>query len=330
MFVVAGVSGNTGSVVANTLLSQGRKVRVLVRDAAKGAAWKAKGAEVAVADLHGAQDALASAFAGAEGAYVLFPPLMRDDFLEVNARAARAVVGALRAVRVGHTVLLSSIGAQHAAGTGPIVALHRAENEIRTAGIDATFVRAAYFMENVGTGLQAAATDGVLPALGDPTFAFAMIATDDIGRTVARALLGPRKGQHVVNLSYPQPYSLDDAAAAIGRALGRPVKTARVPDERIADTLVGYGMPRGNAASMQEMVIAGSRGLLAFDPSGEVAQGTVSIDAFRRGWSGRARNRVHSAHPAPSRARRVGRRHSERLCSHRGSPDCHEGRDRRG
>lgn len=280
MFVVAGVSGNTGSVVANTLLSQGRPVRVLVRDAEKGAAWKAKGAEVAVADLQGSEDALARAFAGAEGAYVLFPPLMRDDFLDVHARAARTLVSALSASRVPHTVLLSSVGAQHAAGTGPIVSVHVAEGAIRAAGLDATFVRAAYFMDNIATGLHPAATDGVLPAFGDPAYAFPMIASDDIGRTVARALLSPKKSQHVVNLSHPEAYSLNDAAAALGRALGRPVKTVRVPDERIADTLVGYGMPRGNAAAMQEMVIAASKGLLAFEPSGEAAHGTVSLDAF--------------------------------------------------
>ena len=32
MFVIAGVSGNTGRVVADTLLSQGKKVRVIVRE----------------------------------------------------------------------------------------------------------------------------------------------------------------------------------------------------------------------------------------------------------------------------------------------------------
>jgi uncharacterized protein YbjT (DUF2867 family) len=280
MFVVAGVSGNTGSVVANTLLSEGRKVRVLVRDAAKGAPWKAKGAEVVVADLHGSEATLASAFAGAEGAYVLFPPLMRDDFLEVNARAARTLVSALKGSRVGHTVLLSSIGAQHAAGTGPILTVHRAENEIRAAGIDATFVRAAYFMDNFASGLHPAATEGVLPTFGDPAYPFSMIATDDIGRAAARALVSRPKGQHVINLSFLQVYSANDAAAALGRALGRPVKTARVPDERIAETLVGYGMPRGNAAAMQEMTMAASKGLLSFEPSGETVHGTVSIDAF--------------------------------------------------
>jgi uncharacterized protein YbjT (DUF2867 family) len=280
MFVVAGVSGNTGSVVANTLLSQGHPVRVLVRDEAKGASWKAKGAEVAVADLHGDEGALSRAFTGASAAYVLFPPLMRDDFLEVNTKATKTLARAIKASRLPYVVLLSSIGAQHASGTGPIVAIHRAEGELREAGVDATFVRAAYFMENFASGLHPATKDGVLPTFGDPAYAFPMTATDDIGRTVARALLQPRKGAHVINLSAPQPYSADDAAAAFGRALGRPVQTVRVPDERIADTLVGYGMPRGNAASMQEMVLGGARGLLTFEPSGETAHGNISMDAF--------------------------------------------------
>ena len=73
MYAIAGVTGHVGSVAAETLLAQGKPVRVIVRDAAKGAPWKAKGAEVAIADL-GDEAALASAFAGASGAFVLLPP----------------------------------------------------------------------------------------------------------------------------------------------------------------------------------------------------------------------------------------------------------------
>src|SRR5580704_10595228 len=51
MFAVAGVSGHTGKVVAETLLAQDKAVRVIVRDAAKGEEWKKRGAEVAFADL---------------------------------------------------------------------------------------------------------------------------------------------------------------------------------------------------------------------------------------------------------------------------------------
>ena len=48
LFAVAGVTGNTGKVVADTLLSQGHAVRVIVRDAAKAEAFVARGATVAV------------------------------------------------------------------------------------------------------------------------------------------------------------------------------------------------------------------------------------------------------------------------------------------
>ena len=51
MFVVLGATGNTGSVVADTLLSRKQPVRIVVRSADKGAAWKAKGAEIVVASL---------------------------------------------------------------------------------------------------------------------------------------------------------------------------------------------------------------------------------------------------------------------------------------
>ena len=73
MFVVTGATGHTGSVVASTLLDQKQKVRVVVREAQKGEAWKRRGAEVAVADLTD-EAALAKAFAGADGVYLLVAP----------------------------------------------------------------------------------------------------------------------------------------------------------------------------------------------------------------------------------------------------------------
>ena len=51
MFAITAITGKVGGVVANTLLAAGCGVRAVVRDAAKGAPWKARGCEVAVADL---------------------------------------------------------------------------------------------------------------------------------------------------------------------------------------------------------------------------------------------------------------------------------------
>ena len=42
-YVVAGATGHVGSVVAQTLLDSGRKVRVIVRDTHKAERWKKRG-----------------------------------------------------------------------------------------------------------------------------------------------------------------------------------------------------------------------------------------------------------------------------------------------
>lgn len=63
MFVIAGATGQVGSRVAENLLAAGLPVRVLVREAAKGESWRARGAEVAVANLTNAAS-LAGALRG--------------------------------------------------------------------------------------------------------------------------------------------------------------------------------------------------------------------------------------------------------------------------
>jgi uncharacterized protein YbjT (DUF2867 family) len=102
MFVVFGATGNTGSVAASTLLAQGKSVRVLVHSTAKAEAWKAKGAEATVADLED-RVALERALKGAEGAYVLLPPIFSSSHLRAdNNRRAKNVSAAMTAAGVGH------------------------------------------------------------------------------------------------------------------------------------------------------------------------------------------------------------------------------------
>src|SRR5882762_10950198 len=120
MFIVLGASGNTGKVVAETLLRQKKKVRVVLRDAAKGKAWSEAGADVAIADVdEGA--ALERAFSGAEGVYVLLPPNFRSSRVRVdNNRRTNTIAAAVEAAGVAHVVLLSSVGAQQSDGTGGV------------------------------------------------------------------------------------------------------------------------------------------------------------------------------------------------------------------
>ncbi len=278
MYVVAGVSGNTGKVVADTLLAQKAPVRVLVRSAEAGAAWKAKGAEVAVAELDDTA-ALTKALTGAKGAYLLLPPQMASsDSRGDNARRMAGYVTALKASGAPHVVLLSSIGAHLDQGTGPILTLHDAEVALRASGISATFVRAAYFLENWGGSLYGLAK-GELPTFLKADKVIPMVATRDIGIVAAGALVEGGKGYSVIELSGPRDYSPTDVAAALARVTGKPVKAAEGPEAYIVPALTGAGMNPHWAGLFHDLTHSSNVGELVFEGKGARAvRGTTEVD----------------------------------------------------
>jgi len=94
MYVVIGATGQVGGVVARSLLDRGEIVRVVVREPAKADQLRQQGAEVAVADVLDVA-ALAAAFAGASGAFLMNPPAYSNTNMFVEAgRVAQAFVAA--------------------------------------------------------------------------------------------------------------------------------------------------------------------------------------------------------------------------------------------
>lgn len=276
MYVVAGVTGNTGSIVARELLAQGEQVRVIVREERKGAAWRERGAQVAVADL-GDAAALTRALTGAKGAYLLVPPNVgATDVLADRARVADALAKAVRDAGVPHVVMLSSVAAHRPRGTGPIVTVHDAEAKLRAATRGAlTFLRAAYFMDNWGASVQAVTQQGVLPTFLPPGLPFAQVSTEDIGRTAARLLREPPAAGRVrvVELEGPEAASAEDVARAFAAATGKPVNVVALPATTAAQTLQGLGLGASMAGLYQEMFEGLASGVLAF----EGGPGTVHV-----------------------------------------------------
>ena len=286
MHVVFGVTGNTGKIVADTLLSQKKAVRVVVRDAAKGAPWKAKGAEVAVARVEDAAS-VAKAIQGADGAYLLLPPdYASTDNLGDKTRQIDAVAKALAGSGLKHLVLLSSIGAQHEDGTGPIKSIHVAEKRFAATGVPCTFLRAPYFMENFASSLGPVTSDGVLYAMFEAKIP--MIATRDIGTTAAKLLVeGPGK-PGIVNLHGPAEYAPSDVAATLGTILGKPVSVVLVPEAGRVGALTGAGLTEDLAKLFAEMNAGIAKGLMAWEATGvREAKGTTGLEAVLRGLLGK-------------------------------------------
>src|ERR1700681_3384505 len=145
MYVILGASGNTGSIIANSLLSEGKKVRVVGRDAGRLQRFVRQGAEAFTATMSDAA-ALAKAFGGARAAYLMLPPAKSREEQE---RDSDAIAKAVRKSGLRYAVHLSSYGAQLAEGAGPVSGLHSSENKLNAIeGLNVLHLRAAYFMEN--------------------------------------------------------------------------------------------------------------------------------------------------------------------------------------
>src|SRR5271169_2192349 len=130
MYTITGATGNTGSVVAKTLLARGHKVRVLGRNAERLQPLVALGAEPFVCEITDAGK-LTEAFKGAQAVYAMIPPdLANKDVRAYQERASDALASALQAAAVKHAVSLSSIGADKTEKTGPVVGLHHLEEKL--------------------------------------------------------------------------------------------------------------------------------------------------------------------------------------------------------
>jgi uncharacterized protein YbjT (DUF2867 family) len=282
MFVVLGATGNTGKVVAETLLAQKKPVRVVVRDAAKAAPLKDRGADVVTANVED-RAALTSALRGAEAAYFVIPP---PPFQATNVLASRASItdgyaAAAAESGIKRAVLLSSIGGQHPAGTGIIQSLHHGEQALGKLSIPVTFIRAAYFLENWLGVLDPVHKDGVLPVFFPADKKIPQVATADIGATSAEALLEGGSGKKVIELSGPEEYSADDIAKVLGKLLGKPVNAFRVPDAGRVGALTAIGASQ----EMAELFVGLDDGIISgkVDFEGGSAQrvrGKVTAEQF--------------------------------------------------
>lgn len=275
MFVIAGVTGHVGGVAARELLAAKQPVKVIVRDAAKGKDWAAKGAEVAVGRLDD-RDFLASTLKGAKGLFTLLPPnYAAPDFYADQRRTADAIAGAVKASGVPHVVLLSSLGADVADGNGPIKGLHYFENALRATGTKLTAIRASYFSENLGQQL-APAKQGVFPNFGDsPDFPLPMVATKDIGKLVAAELQKPQAKSDNLDLIGPM-YSMRQAAEKLGKALGKQLNIVNIPQAGWIPALLQAGISQQFAEIVAEMYGFFATGIT---PKGDrTVQGTTQLD----------------------------------------------------
>jgi uncharacterized protein YbjT (DUF2867 family) len=261
-YVILGATGNTGSIIADSLLSKGQKVRVVGRDPGRLQRFVRKGAEAFTGDVSDAV-ALTKAFRGARAAYLMLPPITsRED----QERESDAIAKAVKESGLRYAVNLSSYGAHVPEGTGPVTGLHSSEQKLNAiSDLNVLHLRAAYFMENNLGAIDMIHGMGLFGHALLPDLKLPMIATPDVGDYAAQRLLDlDFSGKQTRELLGERDLSMTEATAVIGRGIGKPdLRYKQFPYNQVLQELTQAGFSPRKAAVYIEMFEAINTGLLA-------------------------------------------------------------------
>ena len=281
MYVVFGATGQTGSTVADTLLEKKLSVRVVLRSDKTADTWRAKGADVAFADVNDA-DAMTDAMRDADAVYAMNPPAYNvADMFALAREIGKRYVTAVKNSGARKVVLLSSVGSQHAAGTGNILTTHILEKIFSDSEVPVAFLRAASFMENWSGVAKVAAVQGVLPSFYTPLDRqIPMVSAADIGRAAAEAMTEDWTGRRIIELHGAADYSPNDVAAAFAAALGRDVQAVAVPESEWQATLSRFGFSPEVVNNYSEMMRGFNSGHIVFEGGSHVqtVKGQTTIE----------------------------------------------------
>jgi uncharacterized protein YbjT (DUF2867 family) len=280
MNVILGATGNTGSVVANFLLSKGKKVRVVGRDSGRLEPFVDKGAEAFTATVSDAT-ALTKAFHGARAAYLMLPPAKSREEQE---RDSDGIAKAVKDSGLPYAVHLSSYGAQVAEGAGPVSGLHSSEQKLSAIdGFNVLHLRAAYFMENNLAAIGMIHHMGIFGNALLPQLKIPMAATRDVGDYAAQRLLYlDFAGKQTRELLGERDLSMTEATEVIARGIGKPnLRYEQFPYDQVQQALTQLGVPPKGAAMYIEMYKAINAGVLVpLEPRSQENTTPTSFEQF--------------------------------------------------
>lgn len=211
--LVTGASGNVGGEIVRLLSAGGFAVRAADRRVAKQSAEPARGVEAVAFDFS-RPETFTPAFAGVERMFLMRPPAISNV-----RRFIFPAIDAAKQAGVKHIVFLSLIGVEK----NRIVPHYKIEQHILASGLDYTFLRASFFMQNLNTThrreIRERSEIFVPAGRGKTSF----IDVRDIAAVAALALTEAGHAGQAYDLTGGEALDYDQVARLFSQALGRTI-----------------------------------------------------------------------------------------------------------
>src|SRR5215469_3810813 len=240
MILVTGSPGNIGTPLAQHLLKQGRKIRLMVRNPKKQdpvvADLQSRGAEIAQGDFAD-PGSLANCFTSVESAFLLVPVALETAEWKANFVRAAEQNGVERIV---------NLSVSGATSTTPIELFRMhwdAEQTLESSGIAWTHLQPTDLARfNIRSILPTVERQGAFySSIGQGRVA--LVDEEDLAEFAVAALTeNGHEGQKYV-LTGPKAMSYPEIADALANKLGKAVKYVDIDPAQAKQAMVAAGLP---------------------------------------------------------------------------------------
>lgn len=210
--LVTGASGNVGSELVKYLRQRGQPVRIAQRTRSAQDDY-GDGVETVQFDFKDPHT-FASAFAGVERMFLVRPPAISDA-----RRFIFPAIDAARQAGVRHIVFLSVIGTEK----NRIVPHYKIEQYIQRSGLNYTFLRASFFMQNLNTVHRAEIKDEHMIYVPAGRGKTSFVDVRDVAAVAALALTTNGHARRAYALTGSEAFDYDEVARILSEVLARPI-----------------------------------------------------------------------------------------------------------
>jgi len=230
---LTGASGNVGSAVLQYLAHNGTRTIAGVRAPGRYTNHH-KNTRFVHFDFDDPQT-FAPALKGVEKVFLVRPPHITS-----MERVFHPFIDTCASEGVTHLVFLSLLGAEK----NPFPPHHKIEKAILRSGIDYTFVRPGFFMQNLSTTHAADIRDRddlFIPA-GKAKISF--VDTEDVGEIIGKVLVDEGHRNRAYTVTGPEAITCGHAAQVLSDVLGRKITYSNPRALTFRKTMIRRGTPK--------------------------------------------------------------------------------------
>lgn len=275
MIVVTGATGKLGQHVIESLLKTEKASQVIaaVRNPAKAENLKKLGVQVRLAD-YSKPETLKEAFKGATKVLLISSSEVGKRFEQ-----HKAVIEAAKEAKVQQLAYTSILKAD-TSSLGLAREHLETEKLIKASGLNYTFLRNGWYLENHTENLSSAVEFGaIMGSAGTGKFASASRA--DFAEAAAKVLTSSGHNNKIYELAGDTSFTLSELASLLAKKIGKAVVYKDMPAADYEKALVGFGLPQAFANLLADSDVGASRGDLnssSHDLSDLIGRKTTRIE----------------------------------------------------